>query len=212
MGLGQPRRGACLGYSSNPLDLPGGFVQGLQYFLTGDGGSRGNGLLGYLNPETYLQALNTDIGILTNPDNLLASLPLVGYLGLGNDVAGAIAPGSFLGTFAPGFFTGPFDASSLLGPLDASSLLNSFDPARCSTRSTQAHCSTRSTLLRCSTRSTQAHCSTRSTLLRCSEGRWTQAHWQPTSRRCWAASWDRTWPRRLALSWERTSPRHSFRT
>jgi hypothetical protein len=117
------------GYSSNPLDVPGGLVQGLQFFLTGDGGSLGNGLLGYLNPETYLQALNTDIGILTNPDNLLAALPLVGYLGLGDDVAGAIAPGSLLGTFAPGYFTGPFDASSLLGSFDASTLLNSFDPA-----------------------------------------------------------------------------------
>jgi hypothetical protein len=117
------------GYSSNPLDVPGGLVQGLQFFLTGDGGSLGNGLLGYLNPEIYLQALNTDIGILTNPDNLLAALPLVGYLGLGDDVAGAIAPGSLLGTFAPGYFTGPFDASSLLGSFDASTLLNSFDPA-----------------------------------------------------------------------------------
>jgi hypothetical protein len=115
------------GYSSTPLSLPGGFLQGLEYFLTGDGGAAGNGLLGYLNPETYLQALNTDIGILTNPNNLLASLPLVGFLGLGNNVAGAIAPGSFLGTFAPGFFTGPFDASSLLTSFDASSLLNSFD-------------------------------------------------------------------------------------
>jgi hypothetical protein len=115
------------GYSSTPLSLPGGFLQGLEYFLTGDGGAAGNGLLGYLNPETYLQALNTDIGILTNPNNLLASLPLVGFLGLGNNVPGAIAPGSFLGTFAPGSFTGPFAASSLLNPLDASSLLNSFD-------------------------------------------------------------------------------------
>jgi hypothetical protein len=117
------------GYSSNPLDVPGGLAQGLQFFLTGDGGSLGNGLLGYLNPEIYLQALNTDIGILTNPDNLLAALPLVGFLGLGDDVAGAIAPGSLLGTFAPGYFTGPFDASSLLGSFDASTLLNSFDPA-----------------------------------------------------------------------------------
>jgi hypothetical protein len=117
------------GYSSNPLDVPGGLVQGLQFFLTGDGGSLGNGLLGYLNPEIYLQALNTDIGILTNPDNLLAALPLVGFLGLGDNVAGAIAPGSLLGTFAPGYFTGPFDASSLLGSFDASTLLNSFDPA-----------------------------------------------------------------------------------
>jgi hypothetical protein len=111
------------GYSSNPLDLPGGLAQGLQFFLTGDGGSLGNGLLGYLNPEIYLQALNTDIGILTNPDNLLAALPLVGYLGLGDDVAGAIAPGSLLGTFAPGYFTGPLDLSGLLGgALDPSTL------------------------------------------------------------------------------------------
>jgi hypothetical protein len=117
------------GYTSNPLDLPGNLAQGLQFFLNGDGGNLGSGLLGYLNPEIYLQALNTDIGILTNPDNLLAALPLVGYLGLGDNVAGAIAPGSLLGTFAPGYFTGPFDASSLLTSFDASSLLNSFDPA-----------------------------------------------------------------------------------
>jgi hypothetical protein len=115
------------GYTSTPLNLPGNFLQGLEYFLNGDGGAAGNGLLGYLNPETYLQALNTDIGILTNPDNLLASLPLVGFLGLGNNVPGAIAPGSFLGTFAPGFFSGPFGASTLLTSFDASSLLNSFD-------------------------------------------------------------------------------------
>jgi hypothetical protein len=115
------------GYNSTASDLPGFLAQGIQYFLDGDGGTAGNGLLGYLNPEIYLQALNTDIGILTNPDNLLAALPLVGYLGLGDNVAGAIAPGSLLGTFAPGFFTGPFDASSLLTSFDASSLLNSFD-------------------------------------------------------------------------------------
>ena len=42
------------GYTSNPLDLPGGFAQGLQYFLDGNGGTAGNGLLGYLNPEIYL--------------------------------------------------------------------------------------------------------------------------------------------------------------
>jgi hypothetical protein len=122
------------GYSSTPLSLPGGFLQGLEYFLTGDGGAAGNGLLGYLNPETYLQALNTDIGILTNPNNLLASLPLVGFLGLGNNVAGAIAPGSLLGTFAPGFFTGPFDASSLLDSFNPASLLGgAVDPSTLTT-------------------------------------------------------------------------------
>jgi hypothetical protein len=115
------------GYSSTASDLPGGFAQGIQYFLDGDGGTAGNGLLGYLNPEIYLQALNTDIGILTNPDNLLAALPLVGYLGLGDNVAGAIAPGSLFGTFPPGTLTGPLDLTGLLGSFDASSLLNSFD-------------------------------------------------------------------------------------
>ena len=75
------------GYTSNPLDLPGGFAQGLQYFLDGNGGTAGNGLLGYLNPEIYLQALNNDFGSLTNPNDLLAALPLVGYLGLGDNVS-----------------------------------------------------------------------------------------------------------------------------
>jgi hypothetical protein len=114
------------GYTSTPLNLPGNFLQGFEYFLNGDGGAAGNGLLGYLNPEIYLQALNTDIGILTNPNNLLASLPLVGFLGLGNNVPGAIAPGSFLGTFAPGFFSGPFDG--LFSSFDLNGLLSSFEP------------------------------------------------------------------------------------
>ncbi|MGC1737378.1 MAG: hypothetical protein WA768_09465, partial [Mycobacterium sp.] len=102
------------GYTSNPLDLPGGFAQGLQYFLDGNGGTAGNGLLGYLNPEIYLQALNNDIGTLTNPNDLLAALPLVGYLGLGDNVSSAtnIAYGSLLGTFPTGYFSGPFDAST----------------------------------------------------------------------------------------------------
>ena len=122
------------GYTSTPLNLPGNFLQGLEYFLNGDGGAAGNGLLGYLNPETYLQALNTDIGILTNPNNLLASLPLVGFLGLGNNVPGAIAPGSFLGTFEPGFFTGPFDASTLLDSFNPASLLGgAVDPSTLTT-------------------------------------------------------------------------------
>ena len=122
------------GYTSTPLNLPGNFLQGLEYFLNGDGGAAGNGLLGYLNPETYLQALNTDIGILTNPNNLLASLPLVGFLGLGNNVPGAIAPGSFLGTFAPGFFSGPFGASTLLDSFNPASLLGgAVDPSTLTT-------------------------------------------------------------------------------
>jgi hypothetical protein len=117
------------GYTSNPLDLPGGFAQGLQYFLDGNGGTAGNGLLGYLNPEIYLYAIENDLSLLTNPDKLLAALPLVGYLGLGNDVAGAVAPGSLFGTFEPAVGTtvvgGPLD----LGPLDLGSLdLGSFDP------------------------------------------------------------------------------------
>jgi hypothetical protein len=112
------------GYSSTPLDVPGGLAQGLQYFLDGNGGTVGNGLLGYLNPEIYLYALQNDIGILTNPNDLLASLPLVGYLGLGDNVTGAIAPGSLLGTFEP-----VAGSSVVGGPFDASTLLDSFNPA-----------------------------------------------------------------------------------
>ena len=122
------------GYTSNPLDLPGGFAQGLQYFLDGNGGTAGNGLLGYLNPEIYLQALNNDIGTLTNPNNLLAALPLVGYLGLGDNVAGDRSPGSLLGTFDP-------QSAPLRRPVRRSARwLDSFDPARCSEeRWTRAH-------------------------------------------------------------------------
>jgi hypothetical protein len=132
------------GYTSNPLDLPGGFAQGLQYFLDGNGGTAGNGLLGYLNPEIYLYALENDFSLLTNPDKLLAALPLVGYLGLGDNVAGVVAPGSLFGTFEPvvgstvvggpldlgSFDLGSFDLGSFdLGSLDLGSLdLGSFDP------------------------------------------------------------------------------------
>ena len=124
------------GYTSNPLDLPGGFAQGLQYFLDGNGGTAGNGLLGYLNPEIYLQALNNDIGTLTNPNDLLAALPLVGYLGLGDNVSSAtnIAYGSLLGTFPTGYFSGPFDASTLLGSFNPASLLGgAVDPSTLTT-------------------------------------------------------------------------------
>jgi hypothetical protein len=124
------------GYTSNPLDLPGGFAQGLQYFLDGNGGTAGNGLLGYLNPEIYLQALNNDIGTLTNPNDLLAALPLVGYLGLGDNVSNAtdIAYGSLLGTFPTGYFTGPFPASSLLDSFNPASLLGgAVDPSTLTT-------------------------------------------------------------------------------
>jgi hypothetical protein len=122
------------GYSSNPLDLPGNFAQGLQYFLDG-AGTDSNGILGYLNPEIYLQALNNDIGTLTNPNDLLAALPLVGYLGLGNDVSNEpdIAYGSLLGTFPTGFFSGPFDASTLDSFNPASLLGGAVDPSTLTT-------------------------------------------------------------------------------
>ena len=102
--------------------------------LNGNGGEAGNGLLGYLNPEIYLQALSNDFNLLTNPNDLLAALPLVGFLGLGN--TDVFAPGSLLGTLGPAVVNGSasalpnaFDASSLLNSFDASTLLNSFDPA-----------------------------------------------------------------------------------
>ena len=124
------------GYTSNPLDLPGGFAQGLQYLLDGNGGTAGDGLLGYLNPEIYLQALNNDIGTLTNPNDLLAALPLVGYLGLGDNVSPltTIAYGSLLGTFPTGYFSGPFDASTLLDSFNPASLLGgAVDPSTLTT-------------------------------------------------------------------------------
>jgi hypothetical protein len=122
------------GLTSNPSDLPGYLAQGLGYLLNGNGGEAGNGLLGYLNPEIYLQALSNDFNLLTNPNDLLAALPLVGFLGLGN--TDVFAPGSLLGTLGPAVTNGSasalpnaFDVTGLLNSFDASSLLNSFDPA-----------------------------------------------------------------------------------
>jgi hypothetical protein len=122
------------GLTSNPSDLPGYLTQGLGYLLNGNDGEAGNGLLGYLNPEIYLQALSNDFNLLTNPNDLLAALPLVGFLGLGN--TDVFAPGSLLGTLGPAVTNGSasalpnaFDATGLLNSFDASSLLNSFDPA-----------------------------------------------------------------------------------
>jgi hypothetical protein len=83
--------------TSTVLNLPSDSLQGLEYFFTGQGGVAGNGLLGYLDPVTYLQALENDFTIFTNPNDLLASLPLVGYLGLGNN-AGDVGYGALLGT------------------------------------------------------------------------------------------------------------------
>jgi hypothetical protein len=121
------------GYNSNPLDLPGYFAQGLGYLLNGNDGEAGNGLLGYLNPDIYLQALSNDFNLLTNPNDLLAALPLVGFLGLGN--TDVFAPGSLLGTLGPAVMNGApsdllnaFAATGLLSSFDPGSLLSSFDP------------------------------------------------------------------------------------
>ncbi|MGB7110341.1 MAG: hypothetical protein WBD77_07260, partial [Mycobacterium sp.] len=86
--------------------------------------------------EIYLQALNNDIGTLTNPNDLLAALPLVGYLGLGDNVSPltTIAYGSLLGTFPTGYFSGPFDASTLLDSFNPASLLGgAVDPSTLTT-------------------------------------------------------------------------------
>jgi hypothetical protein len=62
------------GYFSNPSSLLTGLPEGAQYV--------GQGLLGYLNPDIYVQAVSNDIAVLTNPAALLSQVPLIGYLGI----------------------------------------------------------------------------------------------------------------------------------
>ena len=60
------------GYTDGPSSLLTGLPTGFEYL--------GQGLLGYLNPEIYLQAVENDFGLLTNPTALLDEIPLLGYL------------------------------------------------------------------------------------------------------------------------------------
>jgi hypothetical protein len=63
------------GYTASPSSLLTGLPEGAQYL--------GQGLLGYLDPNIYLQAVNHDIAVLSHPLAHLGGVPLIGYLGLG---------------------------------------------------------------------------------------------------------------------------------
>jgi PE family len=60
------------GYTTGPSSLLTGLPEGGRYLK--------DGLLGYLNPAIYGQAIANDIAGLSNPAALLGNLPLVGYL------------------------------------------------------------------------------------------------------------------------------------
>jgi hypothetical protein len=118
------------GYADGPSSLLTGLPVGFEYL--------GQGLLGYLNPEIYLQALDNDFGLLTNPTELLDGIPLLGYLfdpstlGLGpfdlSAMLGSVDPSTLLGSFDPTALLGSFDPTALLGSFDPTALLGSFDP------------------------------------------------------------------------------------
>ncbi len=90
------------GYTDSYAQLLPNLAQGFQYLVQGDGVPDANGLLGYLEPSTYLQALYTDTG------------------GLLGSTAGA--PADMLGTFDPSTLFGSFDPSTLFSALDPTTL------------------------------------------------------------------------------------------
>jgi hypothetical protein len=142
-----PNEGAepVSGYGDTPSSLLTGLPQGFEYLV--------HGLLGYLDPETYLTALSTDFstltGALSDPTALLGDIPFLGLLGLDDpsslfgpldlsSLVGSTDPSSLfgpldlsslLGSTDPGSLLGSTDLSSLLGSVDPSSLLGSFDPS-----------------------------------------------------------------------------------
>jgi len=63
------------GYTDGPSSLLTGLPEGGQYLA--------QGLLGYLNPNIYAQAITNDIAALSDTAALLNNVPLIGYLGLG---------------------------------------------------------------------------------------------------------------------------------
>jgi PE family len=63
------------GYTTTPSSLLTGIPEGEQYLV--------QGLQGYLNPNTYLEAVSNDIAVLSDPLAHLGGVPLIGYLGLG---------------------------------------------------------------------------------------------------------------------------------
>lgn len=93
------------GPEAGPSSLITGVPQGFQYLA--------QGLLGYLNPNIYVEAINNNINLLTNPAALLdqPTVPLIGYL------------------FDPATLgSGSFDPAALLGSSDPGELLGSLGP------------------------------------------------------------------------------------
>lgn len=112
------------GYADGPSSLLTGLPVGFEYL--------GQGLLGYLNPDIYLEAVENDFGLLTNPAELLDGIPLLGYLfdpstlGLGpfdlSAMLGSVDPSTLLGSLDPTALLGSFDPTALLGSLDPTTL------------------------------------------------------------------------------------------
>jgi hypothetical protein len=101
------------GPTAGPSSLLTGLPQGFEYLLNGPGGAGGDGLLGYLNPETYLTAIENLLH--GNFPAILGDIPLLGYLGLGD-------PGTLLGSLDPSALLGSVDPSAL-GSLDPSAIV-----------------------------------------------------------------------------------------
>ena len=111
------------GPDAGPLSLIKGVPQGFEYLA--------QGLLGYLNPNIYLEAINNDLSLLTNPAALLdlPTIPLIGYLFDPSTLGlGSFGPGALLGSFDPATLLGSFDPATLLGSFDPSALLGSIGP------------------------------------------------------------------------------------
>jgi hypothetical protein len=124
------------GYGDTPSSLLTGLPQGFEYLV--------QGLLGYLDPSIYLDAIQNDvsglIGSLEDPTALLNDIPFLGLLGLDDpsslfgsldlsSLLGSTDPSSLLGSTDLSSLLGSTDLSSLLGSTDLSSLLGSFDPS-----------------------------------------------------------------------------------
>ncbi len=117
------------GLTAGPSSLLTGLPQGIQYLLNGPGGAGGDGLLGYLNPQTYLTAIENLLH--GNFPAILGDVILLGYLGLGDPgtLLGSLDPSTLLSSVDPGALLGSVDPSALLGSVDPSALLGSLDPS-----------------------------------------------------------------------------------
>ena len=114
------------GYTDGPSSLLTGLPAGFEYLV--------QGLVGYLDPSIYLDAIENDVsgltGALENPASLLSDIPLATFLlGDPSSLLGPLDLSSLVGSTDPGSLLGSTDLSSLLGSVDPSSLLGSFDPS-----------------------------------------------------------------------------------